>query len=258
MEFTFSLVNFEYYLLILTRIASFMFVAPIFGQEGVPNLSKIGISGTLAIMVLYTVEPVEAAYSSVIGYGILVLKEASVGLLIGFAAYVCNAIILFAGNVIDMDIGISMAQEFDPTLRTQVSVTGSMYNYFMLIFLFVTGMYQYLIRAVADSFVLIPLGGANYHTDMLLTVFVTFMTNVFAIGFRIFLPIFATILIMNVILGIMAKVAQQLNMFSVGIQLKILAGLTVLYLTIYLFPEVCGYIFDQMSVMIRNTVEGLR
>nr|MCR4797240.1 flagellar biosynthetic protein FliR [Lachnospiraceae bacterium] len=147
-----------------------MFVAPIFGQEGVPNLSKIGISGTLAIMVLYTVEPVEAAYSSVIGYGILVLKEASVGLLIGFAAYVCNAIILFAGNVIDMDMGISMAQEFDPTLRTQVSVTGSMYNYFMLIFLFVTGMYQYLIRAVADSFVLIPLGGANYHTDMLLTV----------------------------------------------------------------------------------------
>ena len=235
-----------------------MFVAPLFGQEGVPTLSKIGISGGLALMILYTVEPVEAAYQSMIGYSILVLKEASVGLMIGFAAYVCNAIILFAGNIIDMDMGISMAQEFDPTMRTQVSITGSMYNYFMLLFLIITNMYQFLIRAVADSFVLIPLGGANYHTDILLSVFTRFMTNVFAIGFRIFLPVFATILIMNVILGIMAKVAQQLNMFSVGIQIKILAGLVVLYVTIYLFPEVCSYIFEQMSVMIKDTVEGLR
>ena len=152
----------------------------------------------------------------------------------------------------------SLLEEFDPTMRTQVSITGSMYNYFMLLFLIITNMYQFLIRAVADSFVLIPLGGANYHTDILLSVFTRFMTNVFAIGFRIFLPVFATILIMNVILGIMAKVAQQLNMFSVGIQIKILAGLVVLYVTIYLFPEVCSYIFEQMSVMIKDTVEGLR
>ena len=118
-------------------------------------------------------------------------------------------------------------------------------------------MYQFVVRAIVDSFTLIPLGGAEFETDVLLETMARYMTNVFVIGFRIFLPVFATILIMNCVLGIMAKVAQQMNMFSVGIQIKILAGLCVLYVMIFLFPEICNYIFQQMSTMMRNVVEGM-
>ncbi len=257
MEFTFDLVNFEYFLLIMVRIATFIFVAPFFGQQGVPNLTKIGFSGVLAIMVLYAVPPVEAPYESTLGFGILVFKEATTGLLIGYSAYLCNSIILFAGNIIDMDIGLSMASQFDPTTNTQVTITGNLYLYFMFLFMIVTNMYQFILRAVIDSFTVIPLGGAEFETDYLLTVMINYITNVFVIGFRIFLPVFATILIMNVVLGIMAKVAQQMNMFSVGIQIKILAGLFVLYLMIYLFPEVCRFVFEQMSDMMRQVVEGM-
>ena len=258
MDFTFDLMDFEYFLLILVRIATFIFVAPFFGQQGVPNLTKIGFSGALALMVLYAVPPVEAPYESTLGYGVLVFKEAITGLLIGFAAYLCNSIVLFAGNAIDMDIGLSMASQFDPTTNTQVTITGNMYLYFMFLFMIVTNMYQFILRAVIDSFTVIPLGGASPRPDFLLTVMANYITNVFVIGFRIFLPIFASMLIMNVVLGIMAKVAQQMNMFSVGIQIKILAGLFVLYLMIYLFPEVVQFVFDQMSEMMRQVVEGLR
>ena len=54
-------------------------------------------------------------------------------MLIGFAANICNSIILFAGNIIDMDIGLSMVTEFDPTMNTQVTITGNLYNYFILL-----------------------------------------------------------------------------------------------------------------------------
>ena len=257
MEFTFDLINFEYFLLIMVRIATFIFVAPFFGQQGVPNQAKIGFSGLLAIMVLYAVPPVEETYFSALGFGILVFREAITGLLIGYSAYLCNSIILFAGSTIDMDIGLSMASQFDPTMNTQVTITGNLYQYFMLLFMIATNMHQFILRAVIDSFTVIPLGGAQLEPDFLLTVMINYITNVFVIGFRIFLPVFATILIMNVVLGIMAKVAQQMNMFSVGIQLKILAGLFVLYIMIYLFPTVCTFVFEQMSDMMRQVVEGM-
>ncbi|MCR5544976.1 MAG: flagellar biosynthetic protein FliR [Lachnospiraceae bacterium] len=257
MSFTFSLVNFEYFLLILVRLASFFFVAPLFSDRGMPNQSKIGLSCLIAIMVLYNVSPTEVSYFSVLGYSVLVLKEAITGLLIGFSAYICSSILLFAGNLIDVDIGIGMAQEYDPNFNAQVTITGNLYYYFMMIFFIITNMYQFVVRAVIDSFTLIPLGGAEFETDVLITAMATYITNVFVIGFRIFLPVFATILIMNCVLGIMAKVAQQLNMFSVGIQIKILAGLCVLYVMIYLFPEICNYIFEQMSIMMRSVVEGM-
>ena len=257
MNFTYSLVDFEYFLLILVRLATFFFVAPLFSDRGVPAQAKVGISCLIALMVMDSIKPTEVSYISTLGYSVLVIKEAITGLLIGFSAYICCSIILFAGNIIDVDMGISMAQEYDPTLNTQVTITGNLYYYFMLLFFIITNMYQFVVRAVVDSFLLIPLGGAEFESDYLITMMIQYITNVFFIGFRIFLPIFSTMLIMNCVLGIMAKVAQQMNMFSVGIQIKILAGLSVLYVMIFLFPEICSFIFNEMSTMIRTVVEGM-
>lgn len=87
---------------------------------------------------------------------IIVLKEGITGLLIGFAANICNSIILFAGNIIDMDIGLSMVTEFDPTMNTQVTITGNLYNYFILLLLIATDMHHVILQAVVDSFTVIP------------------------------------------------------------------------------------------------------
>lgn len=62
-----------------------------------------------------------------------------------------------------------------------------------------------------------------------------FMVNYFVIGFRIVLPVFASILLLNCILGIMAKVAPQMNMFAVGMQLKVMVGLFVMFVTVSVF-----------------------
>jgi len=254
---SFSLVTFEYFLLILVRVATFVYVAPFFSLPNVPNRVKIGTAVFMTIIVMYIEPNSSYSYTGVIGYAVVVLREAATGLLIGFGASLCNYIVIFAGNIIDMDIGISMAQEFNPALSVQSTLTGELYFYGINLLLLSSGMYRYLIRAIVESFQLIPVGGAVFEMDHLLVSMTKYMTDSFVIAFRIMLPIFATCLIMNCILGVMAKVAPQMNMFSVGIQLKILAGFAVLFLTIFLLPDIADFLFTEMKTMIVQFVQGM-
>lgn len=257
MEVSFSLLDFEYILLILVRIASFVYIAPFYGQKGVPNQAKIGLSFFVAIILYNVVPHPELNYAGVIGYGVAVLKEGITGLLIGFAANICSSIVVFAGNIIDMDIGLSMAQEFNSDMGTQTTVTGDLYYYLIFAMLLATNTHHYILRAVCDSFYVVPIGGAQFEWDSLLVSMTTYMTDLFVIGFRIFLPIFAVMLIMNCVLGIMTKVAPQMNMFSVGIQLKILVGFVILFVVAFLFTNVADMVFDEMKKMVVLIIEGM-
>ena len=118
-------------------------------------------------------------------------------------------------------------------------------------------MHHYILRAAIDSFQLIPIGKVIFKWDHLLESMIHFMSDSFVIAFRIFLPIFSVILIMNCILGILSKVAPQMNMFSVGIQMKLLAGLAVMFLTVFLLPKVANYIFYEMKLMIQLFIKGM-
>ncbi len=256
-EVNFSLEDFEYILLILVRVASFVYIAPFFGQSGVPSQAKIGLALFLSL-ILYPVVPHSALeYSSEIGYGIAVLKEAITGLLIGFAANICNSIVIFAGNIIDMDIGLSMATTFNADMSSQTTVTGNLYYYLVFAFMIASNTHLYIIRAIADSFYVVPIAGAVFEWDSLLVSMTKYMTDLFIIGFRIFLPIFATMMIMNCILGIMTKVAPQINMFSVGIQMKILVGYLVLFVSIFMFPSVAEMVFNEIKTMVVLIIEGM-
>ena len=175
----------------------------------------------------------------------------------GLAANVCNSIILFAGNIIDMDIGLSMAQEFDPMTRSQVTITGNLYQYFVLLLLLATNMHHYLLRALVDSYEVIPVNAQVFDWDSLAGSMVQYMTDMFVIAFRIVLPVFACIMILNCILGIMAKVAPQMNMFAVGMQMKVMVGLTVLFITVTLLPGIADFIFTEMKRMIVSMIEGM-
>lgn len=256
-QYTFDINTLEYFLLILVRITSFAAVAPFFGAREVPTRVKAGFSVCVAILLFYAIPMEKAPYATEIGYAILVLKEGITGLLIGFAANICNSIILYAGTIIDMDIGLSMAMIFDPSTNSQVSISGELYSKIILLLLVVSNMHQYILRALIDSFRLFPLGGQIFNTDALLESMIMFCGDLFVIAFRIVLPVFACMMIMNTILGIMAKVAPQMNMFAVGIQIKLLVGFAVLFLTIFLLPDVANFIFEEMKKLITLFIKGM-
>lgn len=253
----FTLQNFEYYLLLLTRISMFVVVAPFFNTSNTPARVKVGFSAIVALLLYFVVDFNDLNYSTVTGYAFLVVKEAITGLLIGFSTYCCNFIILLAGNMIDMNIGLSMAQEYDPSLRTETAITGMLYNYFILILLILSGMHRFIFKTFCDAYTLIPVGGTIFRWDSLLTSTITFISEIFIIGFRITLPVFAVIMLLNAILGVMVKVAPQIHMFSVGAQLKIIVGFVILFLTVFLLPDIATFIFKEMKKMLSLFLQGM-
>lgn len=256
-NYAFSLKDFEYFILILVRIVCFFVTVPFFGDRVVPNRVKIGFAFFTTIIISSFVAKPQLDYSGVIGYAIIVLREGITGLLIGFSASVCNSIILFAGNIIDMDIGLSMATEFNPMMNAEVTISGNLYQYFVLLLLIATDMYTFIFRAICDSFSIVPIAGAQFAWDNLLKVMIKYMGDLCVIGFRIFLPFFAAIMILNCILGIMAKVAPQMNMFAIGMQLKVLLGFTVMFLAVYMIPSIANFISIEMKNMIVLMIEGM-
>ena len=254
---SFSLYTFEYFLMILVRISCFIFVAPFFGISGVPSRPKFGFAVFISL-ILYHILPAQALdYSDVFGYAVIVVKEGITGLLIGFMANVCNSIVLFAGTIIDQNMGLSMATEYDPMTQTQAPITGTLYNYLVLLLLLASNLDQYLIRAIVDSYELIPISGQVFQTDSMLATFTTYLVDFFVLGFRIALPVFACIMIFNSVLGIMAKVAPQMNMFAIGMQLKILFGLLILFLTVQLLPYVSDFVFTEIKKMTVSIIQAM-
>lgn len=257
-DYSFSLKDFEYFLLIVVRVSAFIFSAPFFSMNNVPRNVKAVLSIFTAFLLFQVLSPREyPVYETILEYTILVLKEAITGLVIGLGAQFCMMILNFAGQIVDVEIGFSMAQTFDPATRQQVTLTSTYYTNAVMLLMIITGMYQYLLQAIADTFQLIPVGGAEPVLNDLYQGILKFMGNFMIIGFRICLPVFCVIMLLNAFLGIMAKVSPQLNMFAIGMQLKVLTGLGVLILTTSMLPGAANMIFTQMKVMIVTFVKAL-
>lgn len=257
-DYTFSMYEMEFYLLIFVRVTCFIFTAPFFSLNNTPKRVKVVLGIFVAYLLYGNVVPHERlVYETVFEYAVIVMKEAVAGLTIGLSAGICNSIVLFAGRLTDMEIGLAMASEYDPTTRESTSVSGLFYQYIVLMMLVVTNMHHFLLRALAETFVLIPVNGAVLNGDRLLKSIVSFMSDYITIGFKICLPIFCALMITNCILGIMAKVAPQMNMFAVGMQIKLLMGLGIMFFTAGMLPYVSDYIYTEMKTMMVSFVEAM-
>lgn len=251
-----ALAQFEIFLLILMRIASFIAVAPFFNTANTPARIKIGLSFFVSLLV-YTVHPDMAVeYNGVIEYAVLVIRETCVGIFIGFVTFACVQIINFAGSIIDLDTGLTMAQMFDPTTKARVGIFGNLYYYSVMLLLMISGLHRYLIEAIVQTYQVIPIGKSGFAASLYSDI-IGFMSDYFVIGFRIALPVFAATLLLNCILAILAKIAPQMNMLVVGMQLKIFTGILVVFFTIQMLPAVSTMLETQVENMISEIVKGL-
>lgn len=252
----FTVENLEFFILIMVRISAFIFTAPIFSMPNTPRKVKAGLSFFLSIIVFQMLPYEPVAYTGVIGFAAQVFKEAAAGLLIGFMANICAYILGFAGSIIDMEIGFSMVNEMNPVANMQTTITSNYYTYFVMLMLLITDMHYYIIYALFDTFKVVPVGKVSPNANLYL-VMARFIGDYLVIGFRIALPIFSAMLLVNVVLGILAKVAPQMNMFVIGIQLKIVVGLFILFLIASLLPAVSQFIFQEMRIMMQMVTRAL-
>lgn len=250
---TFTLNNFELYLFIFVRITGFIYTAPFFSLKDVPFKVKAGLCIFLAAIVFYTVPPVSPSYNNTIEFAIIIVKEAIAGAIMGLFANIAFYILNFSGQLMDMDIGFSMISELDPATNMQSTITANLYGYLVLLIMMITNLHHFFIKALVDSYQVIGIGKEVF-SPSLYKLMAKYMTDYFIIGFRIVLPVFASILIVNTVLAILAKVAPQINMFVIGMQLKVFIGLIILVIIISLVPSVSDFIFNEMMKMLKASI----
>lgn len=254
---SFSIEQLEFYLYILIRISTFIYTGPFLSLKYVPQRVKIGFSMSLALL-LFEALPYQApVYTTVIDFAIIILNEALAGLIMGFFANAAYHILAFVGHMIDSEMGFSMVSQFDQISGIQVTVTANLYSYIVMAMLLITKMHIFIISTFVDSFMYIPVGEA-FINPVMYEGFLNFVVDYFVIGFRIALPMFAAILIVNVILAVLAKAAPQMNMFVVGIQIKVLVGITVLVLMVGMIESISDFIYNNMDDMLKAAMRYLR
>lgn len=253
----FNFADLEYFLLILVRISMFVYVVPFFSMNAVPRRYRVALSVVISVLLYGVLPREEILYETVFDYALLLAKEMITGALIGMGVNLCSSILALTGVIADMEVGFSMVTLMDPATRQQTTITSTLYRNLIMLILVLSGMYEYIIRALAESYELIPVYGAKFDAAKLLNAAIAFMGRYVMVGFQICLPIFAAILMLNAVLGILAKVAPQMNMFAIGLQLKILVGLGVIFLTVFLLPKAAEMIFDEARRMTVAFVEAL-
>lgn len=254
-EQTFSIYHWEYYLVVLVRVMGVMSFAPIFGNINVSRRARlfIGIAIAYAMISVHPYEPLN--YTTFWGYSVILVKELLVGITIGFTANITLSIVNTAGQFIDREMGFSMVSSFDSNFGTETTITAQFYEMLIMVIMLCSNMHYFIITALAESFDLIPIGNVVIDAGTLYDTMVQYITSYFVIALQICLPILVATIITSVVLGVLAKTAPQMNMFAVGIQLKIFVGFAVLYVTIQFLPTVTSYIYEQMQVVVENIIQ---
>lgn len=253
---TITIEKLEFFFVILVRISAFLVSAPFFNQRSVPVRVKAGLSFFLSVIVFNMTEYVPLGYDASIEYAFIIIRESMVGFSLGFTANLCLYILDLAGRLIDTEIGFSMVNVLNPVSNIQTSVTGSLYTYLVMLVMLVSNMHYFVISAIIDTFEFIPVNKTTLPSD-LYTIVLEFIRDYFIIGFRIILPVFASILVVNIVLGVLAKVAPQMNMFVIGMQLKLLIGIIILMLVVSMLPSIADFIFKEMKYVLNDMIKAI-
>ena len=256
MTFTISTLTLEAFLLVFVRVACFTSIAPIFGHNSLNARMKISIAFFVSLILYQVINVSLPEYTNVLGYTTLVLEETLVGLLLGFVAGLSMKSLAIAGEFIDREIGFSMATTFDPN-QGLVTITGELYDKIVCLVIVISNLHYYILSAAAQSFELVPVGNVVLNPGLIYTSLIQFIVQMFIIGFRIAMPVFLGATMLNVILGVLAKSSPQMNMFAIGMQLKVFVGLFLLAVCIMFIPNIANYIMERMRDMIQTILGGL-
>jgi flagellar biosynthetic protein FliR len=248
----FTVDQIQYFLLIFVRISTIIALIPIFGSYQIPPQIKVALSLTLAIImfpVIMAAKPVFPAGFSVALFMMLVVKEAMVGLAIGFVTQFIFTAIQLAGQLIDTEMGFGFVEVADPFTEEPITVLGQFQIIiFTILFLTFNGHY-FLLLAIEKSFQILPLFSAHLPGGREAFHITGMMSNVFVLALRFAAPIYVTLILTEMALGVVARTVPQINIFFVGMPLKIVLGLGSM---IFVLPMLAALFKKSFEILIQD------
>ncbi|ERP39328.1 flagellar biosynthetic protein FliR [Chitinivibrio alkaliphilus] len=251
-----TIMEIQVFLLAFIRITIFLHFMPLFDQSFIPVQVRAGLAFFLVVILfnsIYTVADLPLV-SSLWEFAGIVIREMILGMLVGYLFRSLFAAVSFAGRVVDMQLGFAMLQIPDPILEgEQTSATGMLQLLvFALVFLISQGHY-YLFLAIEHSFHIIPPGEIVMAGDTLFQIALFTIVALTEMALRLALPLMAILMITSMTLGVVAKTMPQMNVFFVGMPLKILIGFSVLVVLLPILTQ----IFQQLYMQLYRDIWGL-
>jgi len=220
-------------------------ITPVFSRNNMPNEFKIGFSFFCSVILINVID-VETTSFLPVELILFSIKELLVGMVIGYISYLFFSTLYLAGQIIDMQIGFGMVNILDPQSNMQVPIIGNFYYIIsILIFLIIDG-HHILLEALIKSYDYIPIGQFRF-TDNIISQLIRILNHTLIYSFKICGPVLAAILLADVLLGVLAKTMPQMNVFIVGMPLKIFIGIAIIIITLPLFTTILQNIFSNMN-----------
>ncbi len=253
---TFLQGDFLTWVMILSRVGGLFSFSPFLGSPLVPRKVRILIIVLFSWLLLpYT--NVRIALSTPVGIiAWMIFINFTIGMAIGLFATIFFEAVQFAGRVYGFQIGFAVANVLDPQTQSQIPILGQL-TYLIATFLFlaIDGP-AILLLAVANSLKKIPLDTLTLGTAFV-PMFWKEVGTIFSLGMQIGFPIIAFMLIVTMVLGIMARIMPQMNVFMVGMPLDVFVGLIMFAMLIPIWFNVFGTYLSQLSDKIAALINGM-
>lgn len=239
----------------LARILAVLATAPVFNNVALSMQARL-IIGLAISVALAPALPATQGIPPGSWVGLIVLaQQILIGIVIGFTLRLVFTAVDVAGELIGLQMGLGFASFYDPQTASQTPVMSEFLGLLAtLIFLALNG-HLLTLSVLAESFTLLPVAVAPFAAKGFAAL-LSWAATLFSTGVLLALPLIAALLIANIALGVLARIAPQLNIFAVGFPVTIVAGFTVLALTLPYFGAALGRLYDNGFVALSGVMRA--
>jgi flagellar biosynthesis protein FliR len=225
------------FVLALVRAAAWLFVSPPFNTRMIPTTVKAGIAAALALgSVSHIANP--QLPTSTAGFIFALLAQVLVGVTLGMFTLLLVSALQAAGSFVDLFAGFSLSQIYDPLGGTQSAVFGRFYQLLAVTLMFTTDAYLILVNGFFRSFEVIPAGG--FSTETISTLLTNNMGQFLIAAIEIAGPVLGCLFLAEITLGLLARAAPNLNVFSLAFPLRVIIALIVVAIAIPVVAPALG------------------
>lgn len=226
------------------RVLAMVMAAPVFGGAQVPRQVRVGLALVIAVALAPALPPMPAVnLDSALG-ATLVLQQILVGAVIGLSMSLILSTVQLAGSIVGLQMGLGFSTLFDPVQGVQVTTLASFLNMVtMLLYLSLNG-HLMLLAVLAHSFQLIPVGPALGLGAGAWHGLAHEGGTLFALGLALSAPAVGVLMIANLGLAALSKLAPQLNLFAIGFPLFFGLGLLAIWLLLPVLQTVVRHLVE--------------
>lgn len=233
------------------RIAAFLMVVPVFGNQLVAVRVRLLLAVTTAVLVYPLLPTVPNVDPLSLNMMLLILEQLMIGAVLGFMVQIFFHIFVMAGQMIAMQMGLGFASMIDPTNGVSVAVVSQFYVLLVtLLFLAFNG-HLLVFEVMIEGFDLMPIGGGSVHQSAIYTLAAS-AGWMLSSALLLALPAVTAILIVNFAFGVMTRAAPQLNVFSLGFPFTLVFGIFILWVALAGFMPQYEILSKEVFILLRQ------